>query len=172
MKNTSLNKRVSARLLFLCFVGVLGISFAGHAETYMYTDDQGTLHFVDEPGSIPKKYRKNARTMDDLPALNITEAPKSTYRPRPSEPERPRKEEARAGGQVEVFVTSWCGYCKKTLRYLNEKGIAYTAYDIEKDPQAGRRFQELGGGGVPLVLIGANRIRGFNPRAIDRYAGK
>lgn len=75
-------------------------------------------------------------------------------------------------GTVELFVTSWCPVCKETINYLNKKGIPYIAHDIEADEQANRRFHELGGHGVPLVVIGKNKISGFSPELIDYYTGK
>lgn len=71
--------------------------------------------------------------------------------------------------QVEVYITSWCGYCKKTLKYLNSKGVDYVAYDIEKDEAARQRHKELGGHGVPLIVIGSHKINGFSPERIDSY---
>jgi glutaredoxin len=81
-----------------------------------------------------------------------------------------RKE--RFSGTVEVFATSWCPSCKKTIAYLQEKGIPYVAYDVEADAQAKRRFDELGGRAYPLVLIGTNRFYGFNPDKINYYVGR
>lgn len=75
-------------------------------------------------------------------------------------------------GTVELFVTSWCPVCKETISYLNIKGIPYVAHDIDADQQANRRFHELGGHGVPLVVIGNNKISGFSPEMIDFYTGR
>lgn len=67
-----------------------------------------------------------------------------------------------AGPTVELFVTSWCPYCVKAKAYFDSKGIAYTAYDIEKDPAAAKRYQKYGQRGVPLVVIGATAIPGYS----------
>lgn len=139
------------------------------AETYRYTDNKGTVNFVDDLAKIPQKYRKNARTADDQPLLNVMDAPAA--RPKM---QRVAVQPARAeqfNGSVEIYVTSWCGYCKKAINYLNSKGISYTAYDIEKDSSAHSRYQELGGSGVPVIKIGDKVIRGFSPQAIDQYTG-
>lgn len=66
--------------------------------------------------------------------------------------------------QVELYVTSWCPYCKKAIRYFESKGIAYKAYDIEKDKQAAARKNQLDGqGGVPFAVINGTRIHGYAP---------
>ena len=68
--------------------------------------------------------------------------------------------------KVEVFVTSWCPYCRALEAFLKEQDITYTRYDIEKSSYGRRRYQELGAGGVPVMLIGSEVIRGFNRDAI------
>lgn len=68
--------------------------------------------------------------------------------------------------EVVLYATSWCGYCRKAREYLNSNGIPYTEYDIEKSSEGKRRFAELGGKGVPLILVGNQQIRGWNPAAL------
>jgi glutaredoxin-like YruB-family protein len=75
----------------------------------------------------------------------------------------------RFSGTVELYITDWCGYCKKAQKYLKDRDIPFVAYDIEKDSAANQRHKALGGNGVPLVVIGANKISGFNPEAMDYY---
>jgi len=66
--------------------------------------------------------------------------------------------------KVELFVTSWCPYCKKAIAYFESKGIAYKAYDIEKDAQAATRKKKLDGrGGVPFVIVNGTLIHGYAP---------
>lgn len=75
-------------------------------------------------------------------------------------------------GTVELFITSWCPSCKRAIAYLQEQGIPYTAYDVEADAQAKKRFDELGGRGYPLILVGTNKFYGSNPKTIDYYIGR
>ncbi len=75
-------------------------------------------------------------------------------------------------GTVELYVTSWCPVCERAISYMKKKGISFVAYDIEADEQARKRFDELGGRGVPLIVIGKNKISGFSPGAVDQYVGK
>jgi glutaredoxin len=74
----------------------------------------------------------------------------------------------RYNGTVEIFVTSWCGYCKQLEKFLDSQGIRYRAYDIEKDRDANNVYKELGGRGVPLTRVGSSVVRGYNPAAILR----
>jgi glutaredoxin len=77
---------------------------------------------------------------------------------------------SRSCSSVEMFVTSWCGYCKMMERILDKKGISYTTYDIEKDDSAARVFQKLGGRGVPLIRVGSKVVYGYDPDTVISYA--
>jgi glutaredoxin len=69
---------------------------------------------------------------------------------------------------VQVYTTRTCNYCKLLRRYLGVRGIAYAEYDIETNASARLAFDASGGRGVPFVVIGAQRIHGFNPVALER----
>lgn len=57
-----------------------------YADTYSWTDDQGTINFTEDLGSVPKKFRKKARkTQEEAPpeaksgsAAATGKAPKAT----------------------------------------------------------------------------------------------
>jgi glutaredoxin len=71
---------------------------------------------------------------------------------------------------VEIFVTSWCGYCKMMEKDLDKEGIAYTTYDVEKDDNAAKIYRELHGRGVPLVRVGSKVVFGYDPKTVISYA--
>jgi glutaredoxin len=79
-------------------------------------------------------------------------------------------------GEVVIFRTAWCGYCKKTAEYLKLKGVPFVEKDIEADPgaradmvararKAGVPPEQLQG--VPIISIRGRIINGFNREAID-----
>ena len=70
---------------------------------------------------------------------------------------------------VEIFVTSWCGYCKMMEQVLDKKGIAYTTHDVEKDDNAAKTFRKLHGRGVPLVRVGSKVVYGYDPDTVVSY---
>ncbi len=67
---------------------------------------------------------------------------------------------------VEIFVTSWCGYCKKLEKFLKVHDIPYTKYDIEANPQAAEAYRSMGGTGVPVTRIGTDIVYGYDPDRI------
>ena len=72
-------------------------------------------------------------------------------------------------GTVELYVTSWCGYCRAAQNHLKQKGVPYVAYDIEKDDAAKQRHRELGGKGVPLIIVGSHKMSGYSEEMLDYY---
>lgn len=71
-----------------------------------------------------------------------------------------------APGKAEIFVTSWCPYCRQLESLLKKNKVEYTRYDVEQDPQGARLFAELGGEGVPLFRVGKKVIHGYDPGGI------
>ena len=70
---------------------------------------------------------------------------------------------------VTMYSTDWCGYCAKTRRFFKRNQIAFVEYDIEKSEKAKLEYDQLGGGGVPLVLVNDQLVRGYNTGLIEDY---
>lgn len=70
--------------------------------------------------------------------------------------------------KVELYMTSWCPYCRKMENYLQKNNIDYVKYNIEYDQSAHSRYKKMRGNGVPLIKIGSKIIRGYNPSAVSR----
>jgi glutaredoxin-like YruB-family protein len=164
---------MSLRILCAIVTLLLGASLAG-AEMYQWVDENGVVTFKDTPPPASKK-RKKVKVYNDsdfAPAPPPQAAPakggNKSSAARPTPQPAPQKQE-QFTGTVEMYVTDWCGYCKKAQSYLKSRGIPFVAYDIEKDPAAKRRHKELGGHGVPLIIIGSNKMNGFSPENLEYY---
>lgn len=68
--------------------------------------------------------------------------------------------------QVVLYMTSWCGYCRRTSQLLKALGVDYIAKDIEKDPAAAEAYRKGGYRGIPIIDIGGNIVQGFKPTLI------
>jgi len=53
--------------LFTITLGLLLHSQLAHAEIYKWVDEKGTVHFTEDPATIPEKYREKvkSRTTDE-----------------------------------------------------------------------------------------------------------
>jgi glutaredoxin len=74
------------------------------------------------------------------------------------------------GGKVLVYGTSWCKYCAKTRKLLQDNDIPYYEYNIERSTEGYAQHKRLGGVGVPLVLINGEVVKGYNPARILQLA--
>jgi glutaredoxin len=75
----------------------------------------------------------------------------------------------RGRSQVDIYVTNWCGHCRKAIAFLDAKGIPYNVYDIEKDSASAKRYSALSGKtGVPFAVINGQKLSGFSETAYKR----
>ncbi len=74
---------------------------------------------------------------------------------------------------VDIYITSWCPYCKKAMAYLRSNGIAFNAYDIEKNARAKARKQKLDPAysGIPLTVINGKVLKGFSASRFGNALG-
>ena len=73
----------------------------------------------------------------------------------------------KANPKVELFITSWCGYCRALEQQMKIMGIPYRRYDIEKDPAGRKIYLSMGGdGSVPWTRVGTTVIPGYEPDGI------
>ncbi len=138
---------------------------AAAAGIYKGTDENGVVHFQD---TSPAQGTE-AQTVDPAPAFT-DHAPEGAHQPS-STPRRktPERLSRPAAAKVELYTTSWCPYCKKAVDFFRSRGIPFREYDIEKDPAAARRKQQLDSrSGVPLAVINGKKILGFSPAGYDR----
>jgi len=84
--------------------------------------------------------------------------------------------EARAAERAPVilYMTDWCGWCRKTRALLNEMEADFEEVDIEKSDEGRREYEEKSGGrgGVPLLDIGGTIVRGFDEARIRRLVAE
>ena len=58
-------------------------------------------------------------------------------------------------GQLIMYTTPWCGYCRNLKKQLARHGIEMTEVDIEQDPAAAEFVMSVNGGNqtVPTLLF-------------------
>lgn len=73
---------------------------------------------------------------------------------------------ARDAGVV-MYATKACGYCARAREHFRARGVQWNERDVETSAQAAREWKALGGTGTPVIVIGGERIVGFQPQRID-----
>lgn len=159
------------RTILLLGTFVLSTCLPAGAELYQWVDEHGVVTFKDTPPPTKKRGKVKVYTDSDFgpaPPVPVETSPRSGTAKKTAAP----VQKERFSGTVEMYATSWCGYCKQAERYMQSRGIAYVSYDIEKDSAAAQRHRELGGRGVPLLVIGPHRMSGFSPSTLEYYLNK
>lgn len=65
--------------------------------------------------------------------------------------------------KVEIYITDWCPYCVKAIKFLKANKIAYKAYNVDTDSAAEERRAKLSGrSGVPFAVINGKKILGYS----------
>ena len=122
-------------------------------ELYKWVDADGVVHFSNIPPVDTKDQNMEIISFEGPPLIE-------SY---------PETEEAKQATtlSVAIYTTARCGYCRQAKAYMSEKGIAYTEYNIENSEANRTAFRQLGGQGVPLMVIGQYRMNGFSPQSFD-----
>jgi glutaredoxin len=135
-------------LLLIIFFSTLPASQA--EEVYKWVDENGKLHFGDKKPKDQKIEKVNLKVINSITNVSYEN---STFN---------------AGKKVIIYTASWCGYCKKAKQYFKANNIPYTEMDIEKSRLAKSQFKRFGGKGVPIILVGDKRMRGFSEAGFER----
>lgn len=71
-----------------------------------------------------------------------------------------------AGFTAVLYGTEWCGYCARTRKFFRENNIVFREYDIEKSTEGHAQYEQLGGNGVPVVVIADRVIHGYDEETL------
>ena len=123
------------------------------ADVYKWTDAQGRVYYSDSapPDTKAQQIRLKINSIQG-PAVVSTLGPGNA---------------AKAKDKVRIYTAVWCGYCKKAKAHLAAKRVPYDEVDVEGSDGARREFARLGGHGVPVILVGNQRMDGFSADELD-----
>ncbi|MCB0319285.1 MAG: glutaredoxin family protein [Bdellovibrionales bacterium] len=141
---------------------VLLVCLPAWSEVFRYVDGSGNEHYVTSLEQVPETYRSQVAAPHVLPPINKFQSRSVTGDERSKAVKRHR---------VELFVTNWCPYCKKAEAFLRDNGISYVRRNIENDSNARQKHLALGGGGVPVLKVGTEVVRGFNDLQFRQVLG-
>ncbi|HEX9933815.1 MAG TPA: glutaredoxin family protein, partial [bacterium] len=70
-----------------------------------------------------------------------------------------------------MYSTSWCKYCKAARTWLQQTKVPFQDYDVEKDAGRMREFKNLGGTGYPFIVVGDNKMQGWDENTMKQFLG-
>lgn len=74
--------------------------------------------------------------------------------------------------RVTILSAQWCGVCTKAKNYMKGRNIAFEEWDIDKSDFARAKMNELGAKGVPVILVGNQKMVGFSESRLDSMLKK
>jgi glutaredoxin len=141
---------------------------AGKRTFYQWTDERGSVRFARSLDDVPAEWRARAGQVEVDAAAYQPKRGVSGARAgaRRAYSQQPAPAERRADfHDVTVYTAPWCGWCRKTLAFLDERDVDYVNKNIEADEDYADELREKSGGhAIPFVEIDGAQIRGYNPR--------
>jgi glutaredoxin 3 len=69
---------------------------------------------------------------------------------------------------VTIYTKTWCPYCQAAKELLDQKGVAFTEFEVTKEPSRRQEMLAKSGGrsSVPQIFIGDRHVGGCD----DLYA--
>ncbi len=77
----------------------------------------------------------------------------------------------RKAPRITLYSTRRCSHCRQLKQWLTRHGHRFQEFDIESNPRALKAFQRLGARGVPMLLVGDERVDGFDPERLKQLLG-
>lgn len=63
--------------------------------------------------------------------------------------------------RVEVYYTTYCGYCRRAMRLLDSKDVEYEGHDVTHDPERRSWLRKVTGRHtVPQIFINGRSVGG------------
>jgi glutaredoxin len=118
-------------------------------KVYKWTDADGRVHFSDQPVDAPNVEEVKIRSFSGAADVVLDE---NDFGAR----------------EVKILTTTWCGVCKQAKTYFTSKGIYFSEYDVETSEIGRQEFKRLEGKGVPIILVGKQRMDGFSSSKLDK----
>jgi glutaredoxin len=74
--------------------------------------------------------------------------------------------------RIVLYSTANCPQCRRARAFLQREGIAFREMDVGGNARARKELERLGARGVPVLMIGGERLDGFDEKRFWRlYRG-
>lgn len=68
--------------------------------------------------------------------------------------------------RIVIYTTLRCPHCHHLKRWLKKNQVPFLDFNVGKPGKIQKRFFELGGQCVPLIVVGDHLYKGFNPNQL------
>ncbi|MBV2120150.1 MAG: NrdH-redoxin [Candidatus Thiodiazotropha sp. 'RUGA'] len=70
--------------------------------------------------------------------------------------------------RVVIYTTLRCPHCLHLKRWLKRNNVPFLDFNVAKPGKIQKKFFEIGGKSVPLILVGDEKFEGFNPNRLKK----
>ena len=151
------------RLPWLIIAASVAVMLPAAAQVYKWTDPSGKTHYGDAPPDDVKKQELKIRIPSYEGPVEVRDWAAVIRKKTPQAPEPDR---------ITMYSTDWCPHCKNARNYFGAKGIRFTEYNVETSEAGRKEYEALGGGGVPVIVVGSKVMRGFSPGKFEALTKK
>ena len=74
--------------------------------------------------------------------------------------------------RVTLYSSSNCPHCRQLKKLLQQLRVAHAEFDVQKSQRAQKDLLRLGSRGVPVLLVGQDRVDGFQPKKVEQLLKK
>lgn len=163
------HRTVQAWLMLLILI-IVSLFSPAFAQVHTWTDKNGNIVISDTPppGAMRQERDGGDRVFQTAPTSDGTPKPSAVEPERAARGVEERRLRQPRDVQVIMYMTDWCGYCRKARAYIEELGATLIEYNIDREPERREEMLRKSGGsrGVPLIDVEGVIIRGFSPPAI------
>ena len=134
----------------LCVIG------SANAELYKWKGEDGRIFYSDKPPPGEKLETAKYSSPEITDGFKKTSVEKNINKNRAN------------NKTVVLYSATWCGVCKKAKAYFEAEGIPYKEFDIENTRKGRVDYAKLKGTGVPIIMIGDERLNGFSQGRFEK----
>ena len=69
--------------------------------------------------------------------------------------------------RIKLYSTRSCPNCRLVKKYLQARQLRFVEFDIQHSARGRKEFERMGARGVPVIIVGDQRIDGFDRRRLD-----
>ena len=135
------------KLMAIGFLLLLFFDVEAHAVVYKIIGADGRVSYTDkEPPPTEKTEKLKLQTYTGTPSVSsLKDAVK----------------------RVTILSAQWCGVCTRAKAYMTKRKIDFEEWDIDKSDYARAKMNELGAKGVPVILVGKQKMVGFSEDGLE-----
>ncbi len=70
--------------------------------------------------------------------------------------------------KVVIYTTQRCPHCKRAKEWLKANEVLFLEFDVGRAGKMQKRFFNMGGRSVPMIVVGGLQLPGFAPKQLKQ----